>query len=92
MTRSCSRPAKDSAKRLEEVLQTHADAPTTGDALFEDVMDALDSPAFGPMEYEFDGRPEEIEELSATFEAAEELLSTELDDLIEADGVGRGFE
>jgi hypothetical protein len=84
--------AAESAKRLEEVLKTHADAPTTGDALFEDVMDALDSPAFGPMEYEFDGRPDEMNELTETFEEAEELLSTELDDLIEEDGVGRGFE
>jgi hypothetical protein len=84
--------AKASARRLEEVLQTHADASTTGDALFEDVMDALDSPAFGPMEYEFDGRPEEIDDLTETFEEAEELLSAEVDDLIETDGVGRGFE
>jgi hypothetical protein len=56
------------------------------------VMDALDSPAFGPMEYEFDGRPDEMDELSETFEEAEELLSKELDDLIEDDGVARGFE
>ncbi len=83
--------AKERAKRLEAVLETHADAPTTGDALFEDVMDALDSPAFGPMEYDMYDRPEELEALSETFEGAEELLSTELDDLIEADDVGRGF-
>ncbi|MFB6205862.1 MAG: hypothetical protein ABEJ05_04965 [Haloglomus sp.] len=83
--------AEESAKRLEEVIRTHADAPTTGDALFEDVMDALDSPAFGPMEFEFDDRPEELDELTDTFEEADELLSKDLDDLIEADGVGRGF-
>ena len=82
--------AKERAKRLEAVLETHADAPTTGDALFEDVMDALDSPAFGPMEYDMYDRPDGLDELSETFEEAEELLSSELDDLVEED-VGRGF-
>ncbi|MFT4909546.1 MAG: hypothetical protein ACI9TI_000706 [Natronomonas sp.] len=82
--------AKERAKQLEAVIETHADAPTTGDALFEDVMDALDSPAFGPMEYDMYDRPEELEDLSETFEDAEELLSSELDDLID-EGVGRGF-
>jgi hypothetical protein len=84
--------AKESAKQLEEVIKTHADAPTTGDALFEDVMDALDAPAFGPMAYEFDDRPDELDELADTFEEAEELLSAELDDLVADDGVGRGFQ
>ncbi|CCQ37021.1 uncharacterized protein Nmlp_2871 [Natronomonas moolapensis 8.8.11] len=82
--------ATERAKRLEAVLETHADAPTTGDALFEDVMDALDSPAFGPMEYDMYDRPERLDELSETFEEAEALLSSELDDLIDED-VGRGF-
>jgi len=82
--------AKERAKRLEAVLETHADAPTTGDALFEDVMDALDSPAFGPMEYDMYDRPDGLDELSETFEEAEELLSSELDDLVEED-FGRGF-
>lgn len=82
--------AKERAKRLETVLETHADAPTTGDALFEDVMDALDSPAFGPMEYDMYDRSDALDDLSDTFEEAEELLSKELDDLIDGD-VGRGF-
>jgi hypothetical protein len=82
--------AKERAKELETVIQTHAEAPTTGDALFEDVMGALDSPAFGPMEYDMYDRPDELDSLSDTFEEAEELLSTELEDLIEED-VGRGF-
>ncbi len=82
--------AKSRAKDLETVIETHADAPTTGDALFEDVMGALDSPAFGPIEYDMYDRPDELEDLSDTFEEAEELLSKELDDLIEED-VGRGF-
>ena len=84
------REAKSRAKELETVIETHAEAPTTGDALFEDVMDALDSPAFGPMEYDMYDRPDELDDLSDTFEEAEELLSKELDDLIEED-VGRGF-
>jgi hypothetical protein len=84
--------AKERAKELETVLETHADAPTTGDALFEDVMDALDSPAFGPMEYDMYDRPDELEDLTETFEEAEDLLSKELDDLIEESDVGRGFQ
>ena len=84
--------ARERAKELEAVLETHADAPTTPDALFEDVMGALDSPAFGPMEYDMYDRPEELETLGDTFEEAEELLSSELDDLIEDSDVGRGFQ
>ena len=83
--------AKQRARRLEAVLETHAEAPTTPDALFEDVMDALESPAFGPIEYDMHDRPEELEELSSTFEEAEDLLTKELDELIEEDGVDRGF-
>ncbi|WP_336133340.1 hypothetical protein [Natronomonas amylolytica] len=84
--------AEERAKELETVLETHADAPTTGDALFEDVMDALDSPAFGPMEYDMYDRPDALDDLSETFEEAEDLLSKELDDLIEESDVGRGFQ
>lgn len=83
--------AKSMAKRLEEAVRVHADAPTTGEDFFTDVMEALDSPAFGPMEFELSERPEQLDDLSATFEEAEELLSAELDDLIRDDGVGRGF-
>ena len=83
--------AESQASRLEEVIKTHADAPTTPGALFEDVMDALESPAFGPMAYDGYDRPEELEELSDRFEEAEELLDAELDDLIETDEVDRGF-
>jgi hypothetical protein len=75
--------AEKKAKNLETVLETHADAPTT--------PDALDSPAFGPMEYDMYDRPDELDDLSDTFEEAEELLSKELDDLVEDSDVGRGF-
>ncbi len=84
--------AKAMATRLEETLKVHAETPTDPDHLFEDVMEAVDAPAFGPMDYEFDGRPDELDELNDTFEEAERLLSSELDDLIEDDDVGRGFQ
>ena len=84
--------AEERAKRLEETLKAHADAPTNPGDLFDDVMDVLDSPAFGPMEYDNYGRPDSVDELAATFEEAEELLDTELDDLIDEDEVGRGFQ
>jgi hypothetical protein len=83
--------AEDKAQELSEVLQAHADAPTTPDALFDDVMETLDSPAFGPAEFELTDRPEELDELSTTFEEAEELLDTELDDAID-ETVDRGFQ
>ncbi len=83
--------AEEMATRLEETLKVHAEAPTDPDHLFSDVMDAIDSPAFGPMSYEFDGRPDELDELTDTFDEAETLLSTELDELIDEDDVDRGF-
>ena len=57
----------------------------------EDVKEAVESPAFGPMTYEFDGRPDELDELSDAFDEADELLTSELEDLIDGDDVGRGF-
>ncbi len=83
--------AETMAKRLEETMRVHAEAPTTPEDLFSDVMEAIDSPAFGPMEFELSERPEELDDLSTTFEEAEELLSAELEDLIEDDDIGRGF-
>jgi hypothetical protein len=82
---------EDRRRKLEEVVQTHADAPTTPDALFEDVMDVLDSPAYGPLEFENTDRPDRVDDLASTFEEAEELLESELEDLIDED-VTRGFE
>ena len=83
--------AESTARRLEETIKVHAEAPTTPDDLFRDVMDALDSPAYGPMEYELSDRPDDLESLSETFDEAERLLASELDDLIERDEVDRGF-
>ncbi|MGM0604933.1 MAG: hypothetical protein ACQETB_04585 [Halobacteriota archaeon] len=84
--------AESMAKRLSETLNVHAAAPTTPDDLFADVMEAIDSPAYGPMEFELADRPDRLEDLTNTFEEAEELLETELDELIEADGIDRGFQ
>jgi len=84
--------AEEKAKHLEEVVKAHADAPTTPDDFFDDVMDALDSPAFGPIDFDRYDRPDPAEELSDRFEEAEDLLNEELDDLIEDDDVGRGFQ
>ena len=84
--------AEGTAKRVTEVLRTHAEAPTTGDDLFDDVMEAMDSPAFGPMDHDQYGRPERLEELTDEFEEAESLLEAEFDELVDEDGVGRGFQ
>ncbi|AGB16486.1 hypothetical protein Halru_1888 [Halovivax ruber XH-70] len=83
--------AETVTNRLQTVVETHRDAPTTPKDFFDDVMDALESPAFGPMEYDQFDRPEELDELAARFEEAESVLDAELDELIEADDVDRGF-
>ena len=83
--------AKTMATRLEETLRVHKEAPTSSEDFFDDLMEAIESPAFGPMEYELSDRPDRLDSLSTTFEEAEELLDAELDDLIEDDDIGRGF-
>jgi hypothetical protein len=83
--------AEAKAKNLEEVLKAHADAPTTPGDLFDDVMEVLESPAFGPMEYDQYDRPDELDELATTFEEAEEILDAELDELVDEGDVDRGF-
>jgi len=82
--------AKEKAKNLETVLETHADAPTTPRALVEDLMDAMDSPAYGPMEFDQYDRPEGMSQLTETFEEAEQLLESEFEDVVSED-VERGF-
>ncbi|RQG91296.1 hypothetical protein EA462_04730 [Natrarchaeobius halalkaliphilus] len=83
--------AESVAKRLETVVETHADAPTRPQDFFDDVMEALESPAFGPMAYDQYDRPDELGDLSGEFDEAEQLLNAELDDLLETDEVDRGF-
>jgi len=82
--------ASEKAQDLETVLETHADAPTTPRALVEDMLDAMDSPAYGPMEYDQYDRPDRMDDLTDTFEEAETLLEAEFEDVIEED-VERGF-
>lgn len=84
--------AKEKAQKLEETIKAHADAPTTPDALFEDVMEAIDSPAFGPLEYDFAKRPDTMDDLSESFEEAEDLLEAEFEDIVREDEVDRGFQ
>ena len=84
--------AEDRAQRIEETVKAHADAPTEPSDLFEDIMSAMESPAFGPLSYEPHGRPERLSGLSGTFEEAETILSNELDDLLDTDQIGRGFD
>jgi hypothetical protein len=84
--------AEATARRLAEAIKIHAEAPTTPEDLFTDVMDAIDSPAYGPMEFDLSDRPDDLDALSETFEEADALLSAELDDLIEKEGVDRGFQ
>jgi hypothetical protein len=83
--------AERKATELEEVVKAHASAPTTPGDLFDDVMETLDSPAFGPMEYEMTDRPEGLDGLATTFEEAEDVLETEFEDVVSEDGVGKGF-
>ena len=83
--------AETRARRVQETLRTHAEAPTSPDHLFSDLMDALESPAFGPVDYDTRTRPDGVSELSSTFEDAEALLETEFEDLVDEDGVNRGF-
>lgn len=83
--------AKRRASRVEEVVRTHSVAPTSPDALFEDLMGAIDSPAFGPIDYDQTSRPPGLDGLGNTFDEAEQLLDTELEDLIGNDEIDRGF-
>ena len=82
--------AEDVATRLETVVETHAEAPTSPEALFDDIMDAMDSPAYGPMDFESHDRPEAMDEFTDTFEEAEQLLDAEFEDVVD-DEVERGF-
>lgn len=84
--------AEDKAQRLEQVVKAHAEAPTTPGDLFDDAMEALDSPAFGPMDFEQRDRPEALSDLTTTFEEAEEVLEAEFEDLVAEDEVGKGFQ
>lgn len=82
--------ATERMKQLQTVVESHADAPTTPRDMLEDVMDALESPAYGPMEFDTYDRPQQMDDLTDTFDEAESLLDAEFDDIISED-VQRGF-
>jgi hypothetical protein len=84
--------AESVARTVRETVKAHADAPTEPEHLFEDLMTAVDSPAFGPMSYDLAGRPDTLEDLADEFADAEDLLAADLDQIVEEDGVGRGFQ
>lgn len=84
--------AKTMANRVQEAVRVHGETPTTPDDFFTDLMEALDSPAFGPMEFDPEQRPDSLDGLADEFEEAERLLDAELDDLVDEDEVGRGFQ
>lgn len=83
--------AQELASRVEQVVETHAAAPTEPDHMFDDVMEALESPAYGPMEYDSYGRPDELDDLNEQFADADDALEAEFDDLVDDDEIGRGF-
>jgi hypothetical protein len=83
--------AEEVAARVEEVVKAHAEAPTEADDLFDDVMEAMDSPAYGPMAYDGYDRPDELDTLAETFADAESALEAEFDDLVADDDIGKGF-
>jgi len=82
--------AEKQVKNLQTVVETHADAPTTPRAMLEDIMDAVDSPAYGQMEFDQHDRPDTMADLTDTFDEAEELLDKEFEDVVDED-VERGF-
>lgn len=84
--------AESVANRLEAVVEAHASAPTTPEDFVDDALEAMDSPAYGPMNFDQYGRPKALDNLTDTFEEPSEVLDAELDELIESDDVGRGFQ
>lgn len=83
---------EEAATAVGEVLETHADAPTSPADCFEDVMDVLDSPAFGPMRYDPVDRPEALSTLSERLSGQNAEMREELERLLDRDSVRRGFE
>ena len=67
--------------------QCLADAPTSGADLFDDVMEVVESPAFGPMDFDGYDRPESVSDLAETFEESEELRERIIESVEE--GIGK---
>lgn len=74
------------SRSVAATVRAHRTAPTGPHDLFEDLMDALDSPAHGPLDLASGG----LEALRGTFEEPDGVLDAELEELIDRSGVGRG--
>lgn len=55
-------------------------------------MNAIESPTFGPVEYDGYGRPKSLDRLAERFEEAETVLDAELDELNATDEIDRSFQ
>jgi hypothetical protein len=84
--------AETVANRLEAVVEAHSEAPTTPEDFIDDALEAIESPAYGPMEFDQYGRPDYLDDLADTFEEPEDVLDAELEDIVEGDDVGRAFQ
>lgn len=83
--------AAERAKSVEATVDAHRTAPTTPEDLFTDLMDALESPAHGPLELSEGDRPPGLEGLQETFQEPDSILEDELEELIDRTGVGHGI-
>ncbi|MFP4627710.1 MAG: hypothetical protein ACLFMX_01845 [Halobacteriales archaeon] len=92
INRAPSTPAEatDRARSVEAVIEAHHSAPTDPTDLFVDLMEAIESPAHGPLALGPNRRSTALDGLSGTFEEADAVLDEELDRRIDRSGVGRG--
>ena len=83
---------KRATKKIEETIRVHSEAPTNPLDLFEDVMVAMKSPAYGPLDYRGIGnRPESLDILAMEFHDLNKKLERKLEGTIRDDEIGRGF-
>lgn len=85
------RQAESRAQRVQDTFDPRHEVPGSPDELFNELMHAIESPAFGPLTFDADTRPEPLDGLAGTFDEAESVLNAEMEDLIDEDGIGRGF-
>ena len=83
--------AETVTERVKTVVETHSAAPTRPQDFFEDVMEVLESPAFGPMLYDGYDRPESMASLAEAFVDADSALDAAVDERIERQSIGREF-
>ncbi len=83
--------ATERARSVSAILEAHQTAPTAPADLFADLMEAVESPAHGPLALSPDGRPDALDRLQSTFDEPNSVLDDELEDLIDRSGVGRSI-